>query len=65
MHDGRFMTLEQVVRFYSTRDGALPLGHSTTLLQPLNLSDEEIADLVAFLETLSHSGIKGDVAIKY
>lgn len=58
MHDGRFMTLEQVVRFYSTRDGALPLGHSTTLLQPLNLSDEEIADLVAFLEALSHSNVK-------
>lgn len=53
MHDGRFDTLEQVVRFYSTRDGASPLGHPTTLLQPLRLSDGEIADLVAFLESLS------------
>jgi cytochrome c peroxidase len=54
MHDGRFATLKEVVRFYSTRDGALPLGHPTTLLQPLGLSEREIADLVAFLESLSH-----------
>ncbi len=53
MHDGRFDTLEQVVRFYSTREGARPLGHPTTLLRPLKLSDREIADLVAFLESLS------------
>lgn len=53
MHDGRFDTLQQVVRFYSTREGASPLGHPTTLLQPLRLSDDEVADLVAFLESLS------------
>jgi cytochrome c peroxidase len=53
MHDGRFATLEQVIRFYSTRDGASPLGHPTTLLQPLHLEDGEIADLVAFLESMS------------
>ena len=53
MHDGRFDTLEQVVRFYSTRDGASPLGHPTTLLRPLRLTDPEIADLVAFLRSLS------------
>lgn len=52
MHDGRFATLEQVVRFYSTRQGANPLGHPSTLLRPLNLSDREIADLVAFLQSL-------------
>ena len=55
MHDGRFDTLEQVVRFYSTREGASPLGHPTTLLQPLRLSEGEIADLVAFLRSLSAS----------
>ncbi len=48
MHDGRFATLEEVVRFYSTRQGARALGHPTTLLQPLSLSDAEVADLVAF-----------------
>ena len=56
MHDGRFRTLEEVVRFYSTRTGAKPLGHPTTLLQPLNLNDGEVADLVAFLQALSGSG---------
>ena len=54
MHDGRFATLKDVVTFYSTREGAHPLGHSTlTLLQPLDLNDGEISDLVSFLETLS------------
>jgi len=53
MHDGRFETLEEVVTFYSTRQGASPLGHPTTLLQKLDLSKGEIDDLVAFLRTLS------------
>lgn len=54
MHDGRFETLEEVVRFYDTRQGAAPLGHPTTLLQPLDLTEIEIGDLVAFLESLTH-----------
>jgi cytochrome c peroxidase len=54
MHDGRFATLEEVVRFYDERQGAAPLGHPTTLLQPLGLTDGEVADLVAFLSTLTH-----------
>ncbi|MEM9555214.1 MAG: cytochrome c peroxidase [Acidobacteriota bacterium] len=53
MHDGRFATLTEVVTFYSTREGAAVLGHPTTLLQPLDLDGGEIADLVAFLESLS------------
>lgn len=60
MHDGRFATLEEVVRFYDTRQGAAPLGHPTTLLQPLGLSEKAVADLVAFLESLSHRGAAGD-----
>ena len=46
------LALEQVVRFYSTRDGASPLGHPSTLLQPLQLSETEVGDLVAFLRAL-------------
>lgn len=52
MHDGRFDTLEQVVRFYSTRVGASPLGHPTTLLKPLGLSEGEVGDLATFLRAL-------------
>jgi cytochrome c peroxidase len=56
MHDGRFATLDEVVHFYNTRQGAAPLGHPTTLLQPLELGAEQEADLVAFLESLRHDG---------
>jgi cytochrome c peroxidase len=44
MHNGFFTTLEEVVRFYN--DGAVD-GQS------LELSDDEITQLVAFLESLS------------
>lgn len=55
MHDGRFETLTEVIRFYSTREGARPLGHPTTLLQPLGLTEQDVEDLVAFLESLTVS----------
>lgn len=54
MHAGEFGTLHEVVRFYSTLEGAMTGGHhAESTLQPADLSDEEIADLVAFLESLS------------
>lgn len=52
MHEGQFETLEEVVRFYSTLEGALADHHGERVLEPLALSDAEIADLVAFLESL-------------
>ena len=53
MHEGRFQTLEEVVRFYSTLEGAVQLDHhQETVLTPLGLDEGEIADLVAFLEAL-------------
>ena len=52
MHDGSKATLEDVVRHYSK----IPEEHlrqdSEKLLRPLNLTDAEITDLVAFLKTL-------------
>ncbi len=49
MHDGSLATLEDVVNFYN--DGG---GESQTAgLEALDLSDEEVAQLVAFLESLS------------
>lgn len=54
MHAGQFASLEEVVRFYSTLEGQVQAGHHReTILQPLNLTEEEIHDLVAFLESLT------------
>ncbi|MFZ9880301.1 MAG: cytochrome-c peroxidase [Phycisphaerales bacterium] len=54
MHDGRFATLDDVVRFYDTLEGASPVGHHGELvLEPLGLGEQGRADLVAFLRSLS------------
>jgi cytochrome c peroxidase len=54
MHDGRFAALADVLRFYSTEAGKVNSGHhQETILRPLNLSDEAINDLTAFLESLT------------
>ena len=58
MHQGQFATLADVVRFYSTLEGSAPPGHhQEQVLQPLGLSAEEQADLVAFLEALTDTGV--------
>ena len=61
MHDGVFATLEEVVRFYDR--GARPRHERITdamlhpaLREPLGLTDTEIDDLVAFLESLTDPG---------
>ena len=51
MHNGVFFTLEEVIDFYDQGGGDIPAKSS--LLRPLKLSDDEKADLLAFLETLS------------
>lgn len=53
MHNGRFGTLEDVVRFYSTQAGAPSSPPAEKLVRPLHLSSGEIADLVSFLESLT------------
>jgi cytochrome c peroxidase len=69
MHDGRLATLRDVVRHYSEIDDiklhlAVPHPHAepgeplppqptSTILQTLNLSESQIADLIAFLESLT------------
>jgi cytochrome c peroxidase len=58
MHQGQFGTLEEVVRFYSTLKGMVQAGHSERfILAPLQLSGGEIAQLVAFLESLTDEKI--------
>jgi cytochrome c peroxidase len=53
MHSGRLSTLGEVVRHYS--DLNLDRLHldGESILKPLKLSEQEIADLVAFLESLT------------
>lgn len=57
MHEGQFATLGAVVRFYNRLENAAPENPNERLVVPLGLSDEEEADLVAFLESLSDAGL--------
>ncbi len=52
MHNGSLATLEEVVRHYSELDMDRLHVHGGQILRPLHLSDEQIGDLVAFLESL-------------
>lgn len=63
MHDGRFKTLEEVVRHYNngiklspTVDPALEYTTQTGLM----LSEQDISDLVAFLKTLTDQELLND-----
>jgi len=49
MHAGQFATLEEVLNHYNTAPQA-PAGHSE--LEPLNLTEKQIAQIIAFLKTL-------------
>ena len=58
MHNGQFATLQEVLRFYSTLKGALPRHKGgEKLLIPVNLTTDEEADLIAFLETLTDESL--------
>lgn len=51
MHDGRFKTVSEVVKYYNSLNGRKNL--SKELSKPMNLSDNDRTDLVAFLKTLT------------
>ncbi|MDG2054216.1 MAG: cytochrome c peroxidase [Phycisphaerales bacterium] len=54
MHNGQFASLEEVLAYYSTLDGAIfPGHHQEAILEPLGLTEQEQADLKAFLESLT------------
>lgn len=54
MHNGMIETLEDVVEFYDQGGGENEFADTkTSMIQPLGLTDDEKADLVAFLESLS------------
>lgn len=56
MHNGAFLTLEDVVAFYNKGGGKLP--NKDPLIKPLGLSKKEQVALIAFLESLSGDPIE-------
>ncbi|HSR72058.1 MAG TPA: hypothetical protein VLL72_06720, partial [Kiloniellales bacterium] len=60
MHDGSLGTLEQVVRYYDR--GGEPHPGLDPRIRPLGLAEDEVAALVAFLESLTAAGIDELVA---
>ncbi|MFI5345573.1 MAG: cytochrome-c peroxidase [Elusimicrobiota bacterium] len=57
MHDGRFKTLAEVVNFYN--GGGNHTRYQSSSIKPLNLSQGEKSDLLAFLDSLT-SRVKRD-----
>ena len=57
MHAGQFYTLEEVIDFYNDGGGTNEMsersGNKTPILKPLDMTDDEKAALVAFLEEIS------------
>ena len=59
MHNGVYESLEEVMDFYN-RGGGVGLGldvpYQTLPPDPLGLTQEEIADMIAFMKSLTYSG---------
>lgn len=51
MHDGSLQTLREVIDYYDK--GGTPNAHLSKDMKPLQLTEQEKADLVAFLESLT------------
>lgn len=54
-HDGSFASLEEVVQFYN--QGGVKNELLDPRIKPLNLNDQEVEDIVAFLNTLTGSNV--------
>jgi cytochrome c peroxidase len=54
MHDGSLKTLEEVVEHYNK--GGIKNPHLDQRMKPLNLSEQDKSDLIAFLKALSGEG---------
>jgi cytochrome c peroxidase len=54
MHDGRFKTLEEVVKFYN--QGGIKNPHQDNTIIPLELTEQEQQDVVALLKSLNGEG---------
>lgn len=65
MHAGQLATLEDVVKFYNdggSMDGSFP-GVKDDKIKKLNLSDPEIADMVAMLKTLTGDPVPAELTM--
>ena len=60
MHNGVFSTLDEVVEFYN--QGGIPNPALSTFMFPLDLTETEQSDLVAFLKSLTGSNVDTLVA---
>jgi cytochrome c peroxidase len=64
MHNGSYLTLRSVVEFYN-RGGNFPKNNNRDLdadIEPLNLTDQEMDDLVTFMEALTDPRVKKHAA---
>lgn len=55
MHNGSLLTLESVVRFYNK--GGVDNKLQDLLIKPLGLSEQEVSEIVSFLESLTGSNV--------
>jgi cytochrome c peroxidase len=64
MHTGELITLKDVVRFYNRGgDASGYAGSRDPLMQPLNLTESEMDDLVAFLESLTGDPVPAELFV--
>ncbi len=56
MHNGAIGTLKEVVAFYNK--GGIPNLQLDPFIRPLGLTHQEMADIVAFLESLTGDNVE-------
>lgn len=61
MHAGQLATLEDVIEFYDDGGGTPARGSKDPRIVPLGLSDDERADLLAFLKTLTGKPVPAEL----
>lgn len=66
MHNGMFKTLREVVEYYSHPDQVVKgsINRDKALDQGMNLSEDEVSDLVAFLEALTDDRFAANAGTK-
>lgn len=68
MHNGVYQTLEEVLDFYNKGGGqglGLDVPYQTLSGDPLDLTDDETKDIIAFMKSLTDQTVKEKFAIEY